>query len=178
MTSQMTTIGQVLSPFGKSGEVKVFPYSDFLERYRLLKEVKLEGKDFDGFKVVKKAYIHRNLWVFHFEDCNTIDDAAKLSGLTVKIFSKDRVQLPPGEYYLDQIIGLQAITVEGEKLGTVKDIIKTGSNDVYVIRQEGKEENEAAKKKDILVPALKTVVKKISLKNGYIKLDLPPGLTD
>ncbi|MDO9534613.1 MAG: ribosome maturation factor RimM [Bacillota bacterium] len=177
MTSQMTTIGQVLSPFGKFGEVKVFPYSDFLDRYRLLKEVKLEGEGFEEFKVIKNAYIHRNLWVFHFEDCNTRDDASKLLGLTVKIFSKDRVKLPPGEYYLDQIIGLEALTVEGEKLGTVKDIIKTGSNDVYVIRQEANE-NEATKKKDILVPALKTVVKKISLKKGYIKLDLPLGLDD
>jgi 16S rRNA processing protein RimM len=177
MTSQMTTIGQVLSPFGKSGEVKVFPYSDFLERYHLLKEVKLEGKGFEEFKVIKKAYIHRNLWVFHFENCNTREDAEKLLGLTVKIFSKDRVKLPPGEYYLDQIIGLQALTVEGEMLGTVKDIIKTGSNDVYVIGQEGKE-YEVTKKKDILVPALKSVVKKISLKKGYIELDLPPGLMD
>lgn len=176
MSLQMTTIGKVISPFGIKGEVKVYPYSDFLDRCYLLKKVKLEGESYCGFKDVIKAYIHQKLWVFHFEGCSSRDDARELYGLLVKIFSSERVPLPPGEYYLDQLIGLQAFTVEGRKLGYVKDIIRS-SNDVYVISNQEAGE-EAGKRKDILIPALKTVVKEINLEKGIILIDPLPGLFD
>jgi 16S rRNA processing protein RimM len=176
MSLRMTIIGKVISPYGIKGEVKVYPYSDFLDRCYLLKKVKLEGESYCGFKEVKKAYIHQKLWVFHFEGCNSRDDARELYGLLVKIFSSERVPLPPGEYYLDQIIGLKAFTVEGRKLGYVKDIIRS-SNDVYVISNQEAGE-EAGKRKDILIPALKTVVKEINLEKGTILIDPLPGLLD
>jgi 16S rRNA processing protein RimM len=176
MSLQMTTIGKVISPFGIKGEVKVYPYSDFLDRCYLLKKVKLEGESYCGFKDVIKAYIHQKLWVFHFEGCSSRDDARELYGLLVKIFSSERVPLPSGEYYLDQLIGLQAFTVEGRKLGYVKDIIRS-SNDVYVISNQEAGE-EAGKRKDILIPALKTVVKEINLEKGIILIDPLPGLFD
>lgn len=177
MSLQMTTIGKVISPFGIKGEVKVYPYSDFLERCYLLKKVKLEGEEYCGFKEIKKAYLHQNkLWVFHFEGCNSRDDARELFGLLVKIFPWERVPLPPGEYYFDQIIGLEVFTVEGRKLGCVKDIIRS-SNDVYVIEEEDAGD-EGGKKKEILIPVLKTVVKEINLDRGFILVDPLPGLLD
>lgn len=175
MTSEMITIGKIVAPFGVKGEAKVYPYSDFLERCHLLKRVMLERKDFSGFKVVKKAFIHKNLWVLHFEDCETRDDAMALTGMMVKIPLSERIQLPEGMYYFDQIIGLKALTVEGEELGTVEDILKTGGNDVYVINpgKDGKE-----KRKQILIPALKTIIREINPGKGYILVKLPPGLLD
>ena len=112
MSLQMTTIGKVISPFGIKGEVKVYPYSDFLDRCYLLKKVKLEGESYCGFKDVIKAYIHQKLWVFHFEGCSSRDDARELYGLLVKIFSSERVPLPSGEYYLDQLIDLSAERID------------------------------------------------------------------
>ncbi len=176
MSLQMTAIGKVISPFGLKGEVKVYPYSDFLDRCYLLKKVKLEGENYCGFKEVKKAYIHQKIWVFHFEGCVSRDDARELYGLLVKIYSSERMPLPPGEYYLDQIIGLQAITVEGGKLGYVKDVIRS-SNDVYVISNQEAGKGDG-KQKDILIPALKTVVKEINLEKGIILIDPLPGLLD
>jgi len=176
MIPQMTIIGKIIAPFGTKGEVKVYPYSDFLERCYLLRKVKLEGRGIDHFKVIKKAYIHKNLWIIHFEDCNTRTDAQRLSGLLVKISSAERVPLPEGSYYFDQIIGLIALTVSGEKLGRVKEIIKTGSNDVYVIKNEVEEVEDTQRAGEILVPALKDIVKEINLEKGYILLELPAGL--
>ena len=175
MTSELVTIGKIVAPFGVKGEVKVYPYSDFLERCYILKKVLLEGKNFRGFKVVKKAFIHKYSWVLHFEDCRTRDDAAALTGMMVKIPLSERIPLPEGIYYFDQIIGLKAITAEGQELGIVEDILKTGSNDVYVINpgKDGKE-----KRKQILIPALKTVIREINPEKGYLLVKLPPGLVD
>jgi len=177
MSSQMITIGKIVAPFGLKGEVKVYPYSDFLERCYLLKKVLLEGKDFCGFKVIKKAFIHKYLWVVHFEGCENRDDAGALTGMMVKIRSSERVPLPEGTYYYDQIIGLEALTVDGGKLGIVGEILRTGGNDVYVITS-GEEEDSRERRKQILIPALKTVVREINLQKGYLVVKLPPGLVD
>lgn len=175
MASEFITIGKIVAPFGVKGEVKVYPYSDFLERCHLLKKVMLEGKDFSGFKVVKKAFIHQHSWVLHFEDCKTRDNAAALTGMMVKVPLSERIQLPEGVYYFDQIIGLKALTVEGKELGTVEEILKTGSNDVYVVNPEKDSKEE---RKQILVPALKTVIREINPAKGYMLIKLPPGLVD
>ncbi len=177
MVAQMAIIGKVIAPFGVKGAVKVYPYSDFLERYRLLKKVKLEGKGFSQFKAIKKARRHKNLWIFHFEDCCTRDEAQKLVGLLVKILAAQRMPLPPGSFYLDELLGLEAMEAGGKKLGYVQDILKTGSNDVYVIAKE-KEQNQAGFRQEILVPALRSVVKEINPERGYILLELPAGLLE
>lgn len=172
MTSEMVSIGRVISSFGIHGKVKVYPYSDFLERCYLLKVVKLEGEGIDEYREVKEAQLHKNLWVIHFDNCNTRDDAILLKGSLLKIPIAERISLPEGSYYYDEIIGLNAFSVEGEKLGTVHDIIKTGKNDVYVLKRG----NNDGGQKEILVPALKVFVKRISVSEGLMILDLPPGL--
>lgn len=177
MTSELVTIGNIVAPFGVKGEVKVYPYSDFLERCHLLKEVMLEGKGFREVKIVKKAFIHKNLWVLHFGDCETRDDAVALTGVMVKIPASERVKLPEGVYYFDQIVGLEVYTIEGEKLGFVEEILKTGGNDVYVINPVQKN-NRKDNSKQILIPALKTVIKEINPGKGYLLVKLPPGLVD
>ena len=177
MVAEMAIIGKVVAPFGIRGAVKVYPYSDFLERYRLLKKVKLEGKGVNQFKDIKKARRHKNLWVFHFEDCSTRNEAQELVGSLVKIPSVQRMPLPPGSYYLDELLGLEAREIGGGKLGYVQDILRTGNNDVYVIAEE-KEQGRAGSRREILVPALKSVVKEINREKGYILLELPAGLLE
>lgn len=178
--SQMVTIGKVLSPLGIRGEVKVYPYSDFPERCYDLTKVKLEGEKGSLCKTVQRAYLYNNLWVLHFEGCDTREKARELRGMLVQIPSSERVPLPPATYYYDEIIGLEALTVEGEKIGVVRDILKTGSNDVYVLRPEDTqgETGQKNKKKDLLVPALKSIVKEINLEKGYLLLEPLPGLLD
>ena len=79
--------------------------------------------------------------------------------------------LPSGHYYIDQIIGLDVLTEAGLNLGQVKNILKTGSNDVYVVDNNGNG-------REILIPALKSVVKEINLQKSYILIELPAGLLD
>ena len=177
MVAEMAIIGKIIAPFGIKGAVKVYPYSDFLDRYRLLKKVQLAGEGFKQYKTIQKAWRHKNLWIFHFEDCSTRNEAQGLVGLLVKIFSEQRMPLPPGSFYIDEVLGLAAVETGGQRLGYVQDILKTGSNDVYVIVKE-KEHNRAGSRQEILVPALKDVVKEINPEKGYILLELPAGLLE
>ncbi len=169
-TSQMVVIGKVTAPFGVRGSVKVEPYSDYLERCHLLDWVWLEGQNAAGYMRVIKARLHKNAWVLDFESCETRQQAEQYKNALLKIPHSERVSLPPDTYYFDQIIGLEAFTMGREKIGVVKDIIRTGSNDVYVL--EGEDQRE------ILVPALKDVVKEVNLEEGHLLLELPPGLKD
>ena len=172
-SEQMITIGKFVAPFGVKGEVKVYPYSDFLERCALLKEVTVEGKGQTETRLVKEARVYKNLWVLRLDGSDTREDAALLTGSLLKIPPEQRIHLPEGRYYFDEIVGLAAISVTGEKLGVVREIIKTGGNDVYVVDRKS-----IVASPDILVPALRSVVKEINLQEGYMLLDLPVGLVE
>lgn len=175
-SEQLVTIGKFVAPFGVKGEVKVYPYSDFLERCALLKEIMVEKQGQLETRLVKEARVHKNLWVLRLEGSDTREDAALLTGSLLKIPAGQRIPLPEGSYYFDQIIGLAAVSVSGEKIGVVKDIIKPGGNDVYVVERNITEADAVSP--EILVPALRHVVKEINLQEGYMLLELPAGLTD
>ncbi len=177
MASRMATIGKIIAPFGVNGAVKVYPYSDFLERCYKLYRVKIVGNSICEFRAVIKASIHKGLWILYLEGCDTRNDAEKIRGSLVQIFFSERVPLPDGTYYFDQIIGLEVQTARGEKVGVVKDIIKTGSNDVYVVEKKQQEGNEASGG-EIMVPALKKFVQEINTREGYLLLSIPPGLLE
>lgn len=171
MASQMVIIGKILAPFGVHGEVKVLPYSDHLERCYLLKRVKLEGADVCEFKDVRKASIHKNMWLLQFADCNTRNEASRLKNTLVKIHRSERLPLPEGSYYFDQIIGLEVYTVEGFYLGKVRDVLQPGGNDVYQVKNE-------LDKSEVLIPALEKVVKEVNLGKNKIIIKPLPGLLD
>ena len=175
--AQMITIGKFISPFGVKGEIKVYPYSDFLERCALLNEVTVEGREQSEIRRVTEARVYKNLWVLRLKGCDTREDAALLTGSLLKIPSDQRLKLPEGSYYLDEIIGLAAISVDGEKLGVVREVIQTGANDIYVVDRRNRY-NEDVSPVEILVPALRSVVKEINLQEGFMLLDLPAGLMD
>ena len=173
----LTTIGKIMAPFGVKGSLKVYPYSDFLERCTLLCEVLVERQGIHEHHRVTEARVHNNIWVIKLDNTNSREEAAMLSGSLIKIPTRDRFVLPEGRYYCDDIVGLTAISVTGEKLGMVREVIKAGGNDVYVVERE-KGLEAIGRNRDILVPATRHVVKEINLQKGYMLLDLPLGLID
>jgi 16S rRNA processing protein RimM len=95
------------------------------------------------------------------------DEAEALRGWLVQVPENEAWTLPEGRYYWHQIIGLRAVTADGRALGTVADILETGANDVYVVAREGGE---------LLVPAIKDVVKEIAPERGELVVELLPGM--
>ncbi len=168
-------IGKVLSSHGVKGEVKVHPYTDFPERCSWLEEVRLgTGSEKEGSLRslrVEKARIQGKLWLLKFVEVDDRDEADDLRESYLYIKKEERMPLPEGRYYFDQVIGLSAYTTEGVFLGKVKDIIPTGGHDTYVVGEENSE-------KDYLVPAVKQIITEINLGEARLTVDPPEGLLD
>lgn len=162
-------IGQIINTHGNRGELKVFPLTDHPERFNDLKHVYLlQDEEYRRYQV-ERVRSHRNMVILSLREITDMNEAEKLKGLYLQLPVEELKPLPPGHYYFYQIIGLRVYQGE-ECLGEVRDILKTGSNDVYVVtRPAGKE---------ILVPALKDVVREINPGAGIMRVELPPGLMD
>ncbi len=173
MEEKLVCIGQVLSSHGVKGEVKVFPYTDYPERCYRLEEVKV-GEDSAGeclLMKVQKARFHGKLWLLKFEGVEDKGAADGLRGKYLYIAPHERVALPEGHYYYDQITGLQVYTMEGVYLGVVQDIIPAGGQDTYVVSGDGSGKN-------YLIPAVRQMITEINLEKQRITVDPPEGLLE
>ena len=155
-------IGKVGAPHGIHGEVRILPLTDFPERFDTLEQVYVGDQLLD----IQNIKYHKQFVIASFQKYPTREDVATLTGEMLYVDKKDAMPLSDGEYYTFDIIGLEVFNLEGETLGYVTEVLKTGSNDVYVCSQKG----EA---KQLLIPALKTVVKEIDLSANKMVVDLP-----
>ena len=161
-------IGAVVGAQGLSGEIKVVPITDDPKRFELLKSAPfffdLNEKYSREFKINKVRY-HKS---FVLLKLNGIDDrtaAEKLIGAKIKIPPEQAVPLDVDEYFFRDLIDLPVCTDEGESLGILCDILRTGANDVYVVR---------SKTEEILIPAIKSCV--LSVTPEKMTVRLPDGL--
>lgn len=167
---QYLEIGKIVNIHGIKGELKVMPLTDKMERFLQLKWV-FAGKgssirkyDVEGVKFFKN-------WVFL--KLKGIDDANAAEKMRDYILSVDRqnaVKLPENSFFICDIIGCAVLKQDGRKIGEVKDVLKTGSNDVYVV--------DCGEGREILVPALKSVVTDISIEEKRMVVSLPEGLVE
>ncbi len=172
MTDHGVVIGRILSPHGTGGMVKVYPYSDFPERVYLLKEVELETQDaFNNYKV-EKASLHGNYWLVKFQGIDTREEANSLGGSLVWIPKENRMPLPEGTFYHDQLVGLQVYSIEGELLGSITDVIKNGGHDQLILTRSGQ------KDKRNFIPAVKEFITQVDLSAGFMVVSLPDGMLD
>jgi 16S rRNA processing protein RimM len=104
------------------------------------------------------------------EGCVSREDAEVLRGMDLCLRFEEVASLPEGEYYYWQILGLKVLTEDGEELGEVAQILETGANDVYVVR--------AADGKEVLLPAIPSVIRHVDLDEGHILVTLLPGLLE
>lgn len=163
-------IGQIVNTTGLKGFVRVMPFTDDITRFEKLKSLYLvKGQELLE-KEVQEVRYYKNMVVLKLKGIDTVEEAQKLKGLYLKIQRKDAVKLPKNSYFIVDILGLDVYSTKGEHLGKVEDIFPTGSNDVYVVRSsEGKQ---------ILIPAIKSVIKNIDLENKKIEVDLIQGLVE
>ena len=152
-------IGKISAPHGVRGEVRIVPLTDFPERFENLKTVFLED---DSKMELESVKFSNKFIIAKFKNINSRNDIEIFNGKLLMLNRSDIPSLPEGEYYNFDIIGLEVIDDKGSKLGKITEVLKTGSNDVYVV--EGK--------KQLLVPALKKVVKEINLVDGFMKVEL------
>ncbi len=158
-------IGEIVAPRGVHGEVKVKVETDDPERFYLLDKVYL-GDALTSFEV-ERARLFKGQALLQFKGIDSRNQAEGLRNTPVYVSMEDALPLGKDQYYYHQIEGLPVFTIQGEKLGYVAEIIRTGSNDVYVIR---------GGRKEILLPVIKGVVQEIDVEKEEIIVDLPDGL--
>ena len=159
----MVIVGIVAGTWGRSGEVRVQPHTDNPQRFSQGSHFLAKGQTLQ----IEQCRYHKGMALIKFCGIDSQEDAERLRGLTLEVASDGVPSLSHDSYYHFQILDMQVWTSAGELLGLVEDILSTGSNDVYVVRDE---------KIEILVPALQDVIVDVDVENGRMIVDLPEGL--
>jgi 16S rRNA processing protein RimM len=168
-TTEWAAIGTGVAPFGVHGELKVFSLSDIPERFAAL-DVVYVGPQHTRFSVKRFRPYKGNVILLTLAGINDPNAADALRKNDLFIPLDDLAELPADSYYQHDILGLQVFMLDDRKLGVVDDIILTGGNDVYVVKKsDGKQ---------VLIPAIKQVVKRIDLSTKCMYIDPMPGLLD
>ena len=163
-------VGVITTTHGVRGEVKVFPTTDDPARFKKLKNVVLDtGKEMIDLEVAGVKFF-KNMVIVKFKGIDNINDVEKYRKKSLYVTRENAVKLKKNEYFIADLIGLQAESDEGEYLGELSDVLQTGANDVYVLSKEGTD--------DILLPAIRECVKEVDLENGKIIVHLLPGLRE
>lgn len=160
-------VGRIVSPQGNKGEVKAEVITDFPERFASTSAVYL-GPEHHRFAVEGYRFLDDAV-VLKLKGIDSIDQAERLRGKLVEVPEEEAVRLPEDHYFWHQILGLQVVTVEGEPLGRIDEILETGANDVYVVH---------GPRGELLIPAIKQVVRAVDLAHGTITVELMPGLLE
>jgi 16S rRNA processing protein RimM len=164
-------VGQVSGAHGLRGELKVAILTDDPHRFGLLDTVFVGLQDEEPEPRHLEGYrIHKGNALLKVEGCDDRAAAEELRGALVQVLRTEAIPLREGEYFEHQILGLDAWTASGERLGKVVEIIYTGANDVYVVRSPDPGHGE------ILIPSLEDVVLEIDLETGRLVVELPAGL--
>ena len=165
-------VGKIVNTHSLKGEVKVISSTDF-EEERFKKGSKLlitRGNQLIREVVVQSYRNHKNFLLVKFEGIDSVEEAEKLKNLQIKIDSDEVGELEENEFYFHQIIGCQVFDENDRNLGEIIDILTPGANDVWVIKgEEGKE---------ILIPYIEDVVKKIDITSKKVNIEVMEGLID
>lgn len=166
----LITIGKAIKPFGVKGEMKIESLTDFPERFKGLRRVYLvspAGKEVAcGVKAVRYA---GGAPFLLFEGFDSPEKAKTLNGWLLKVPEEEAMPLPEGSCYWFELVGMEVFSESGEKLGTIVDVFETGSNDVYVMKQAGRE---------VYLPATKEVVKQVDRKAKRMVIHVMDGLME
>lgn len=161
-------VGQIVNTFGIKGQVKVKPFTDDIKRFDELKEIYIEKKNELNLFQIEQVNYSKNMVILKLKGVDKPEEAEKLRNCYIKIDRKNAKKLPKDTYFIADLIGLDVYTDENKLLGKVDDIYNSGSSDIYVVKDElGKQ---------ILLPAIKEVLKQVDLENGKIIVHLIKGL--
>lgn len=163
-------VGVITSTHGVRGEVKVFPTTDDVNRFKKLKSVLLDtGKEKIALKIEHVKFF-KNMVILKFEGLNNMNDVEMWRQKDLLIRREQAVKLSPDENFIVDLIGLKVVTDTGEWLGTMTDVIQTGANDVYCV--------ESPKGKEILLPAIRDCILSVDLEKQEMLVHVLDGLLD
>lgn len=166
---QYFKVGQIVRVQGLKGEMRVYPLTDYKERFEEIDWVYIENDKETKYEIEKVRY-KGDLAILKIKGIDSIDDAQKLIKKYLKIPRENARKLEDDEYFVSDLIGIKAYTVDGEYIGVLDEVLQTGANDVYLIKND---EN-----KEILIPAIKKFVPKLSIEDKKMIIDPIEGMIE
>ena len=164
----MLQVGVITQTHGVRGEVKVFPTTDDVNRFKKLKQVILDtGKETMPLEIQSVKFF-KQFVILKFKGIDNINDIEKYKRCSLYVTREHAVALEEDEYFIADMIGMEVCTEDGNIFGTLKDVIETGANDVYVI--------ENAEHGEVLVPAIKECIRSVDIEKGQMMIHLMDGL--
>ena len=161
-------VGIITKTHGLRGEVKVFPTTDDVRRFKKLKEVILDtGKEKLTLEIEGVRFF-KNLVILKFKGIDNINDIERNTGKSLYVTRENAVKLKKDEYFIADLIGIDVFDEEDKRLGVLKDVIETGANDVYSIELENSQE--------LLLPAIKQCILDVDIENKRMKVHILDGL--
>jgi 16S rRNA processing protein RimM len=166
-------VGQITGVHGLQGEFKIELHTDFPEERFAPGQRVFIGQEMEPSRIVSARPQQERLLVF-FEGIDDRSEAENWVGEWIYIPEEEAIELEKDTYYIHQIIGLAVYTTEGVALGSVRDVLFTGANEVYIVQpEEGVNQG-----RELLVPAIADVVQTVNLDEGTLTVRLLPGMLE
>ena len=160
-------VGQIVNTYGIKGFVKAKPLVDNNNQFKSFKTLYIQEKNNIKKLHIEEVKFSKNLVLLKFKGIDTIEQAEELRNYYIQAKRSD-IKLEKGAHFIVDLIGLEVCTEEGEVLGKLKEVLQPGANDVYIVEDESK--------KEILLPAIPDVIKKIDIEGNKMIVKLLEGL--
>lgn len=165
---QLLQVGVISSTHGIRGEVKVFPTTDDVKRFKKLKQVLLDTGREQLALEVEGVKFFKQFVILKFKGIDNINDIEKYKGKSLLVDREHAVKLRKDEYFIADMIGMDVFTEDEAFFGVLKDVLETGANDVYIV--EGKDGQE------VLIPAIKQCILNVDVEKKKMVIHLLEGL--
>lgn len=162
-----TIVGVITSTHGIRGQVKVFPYTDDNQRFKLLDKVFL-GEDKIEVHVNEVSFF-KNMIIVGFKEFNNINQILKFKDMGMYILDEDRMPLEENRYYISDLIGCKIIDKDDKELGVITDVIQGAANDVYVVK--GINSNG-------MIPAVREFILEVNISERFVRINTIEGMFD
>ena len=167
---QRFRIGEIANTPGLRGEVKVYPTTDDVARFKKLKKCILETKQGEMILHVESCKFFKQFAILKFKEFNNINEVEQYKHCGLYVEREDAVKCEEDEYYIADLVGCTVYNEDDSELGDLIDVIQTGANDVYVVRMESG--------KELMIPAIKECILSVSITERRVKVHLLKGLLD
>lgn len=167
---ELFRIGVITSTHGLKGEVKVFPTTDDINRFKTLSKCFIRTPKGDLPVEKNTCKFFKNMVILSFKEFKDINEIEKYKSCELYVTREDAVPLEEDEYYIADVIGMDIFEENGNMLGVLEDVMKTGANDVFVVKlTDGKE---------LLIPVIKSCVLDVDYDSRKITVKLMKGMLD
>lgn len=167
---QKLQVGIITATHGLKGEVKVYPTTDDPGRFRRLKKVILDNGKVSVDLEIESVKYFKQFVILKFKGLDDIEQVEKYRKASLYVTRDNAVRLKKDEFFIADLIDMKVVNEDGSPLGTLRDVITTGANDVYeVALPEGGA---------VLIPAIKECILEVDVEKAVMKVHLLEGLLD